>query len=209
MPEVDFSLYLITDRRQVPDGDLLHAVEAALEGGVRSVQLREKDLPPRDLYSLARQLRILTRRFGARLLVNDRIDVALAAEADGVHLGCGSLPVAAARRLLGPERLLGVSTHTPEEIAGVARDGADFVTFGPVWFTPSKAVYGPPVGLDLLHQAATASPLPVFALGGVNLERVAEALAAGAAGIACISAVLAAADPRSGAAGFLHLLKDK
>ncbi|MBE0599222.1 MAG: thiamine phosphate synthase [Desulfuromonadales bacterium] len=209
MTKIDFTLYLITDRQQVPGGDLPRAVACALAGGVRAVQLREKDLLPRDLYLLARELRTLTHRFGARLLINDRIDVALATEADGVHLGGGSLPVAAARRLLGPARLIGVSAHRLEEVDQAARDGADFVTFGPVWFTPSKAAYGAPVGLDALRQACTASPLPVFALGGVNVGRIPELLAAGAAGAACISALLAATDPRGSAADFLQRLENK
>ena len=151
MPTVGFSLYLITDRRQVPPGrTLTETVRAALEGGVKAVQLREKDLPAAELYPLALELRALTREYGAKLLVNDRIDVALAVGADGVHLGGHSLPTAAARQLLGPNRLIGVSTHRPEEIAAAQRDGADFVTFGPVFHTPSKAAFGEPVGLDQL-----------------------------------------------------------
>ena len=100
--KVDFRVLLITDRRQARNGDLEATVEAALDGGIRAVQLREKDLSGRDLYRLAERMRVLTRRFGARLLVNDRADVALAVGADGVHLGVGSIPPSEARRLLGP-----------------------------------------------------------------------------------------------------------
>ncbi len=195
MATVDFNLYLITDRRQVPGGDLVKAVRAALAGGVRAVQLREKDLPARDLLALARQLRALTRGFGAQLLINDRLDVALAAEADGVHLAGGSLPVAEARALLGPDRLIGVSTHHRAEVASAAGQGADFVTFGPVYHTPSKARYGSPVGLDRLREACAACPLPVFALGGVKHDRIADILNCGTHGIAMISAILACEDP--------------
>jgi thiamine-phosphate pyrophosphorylase len=205
MPGVDFSLYLITDRRQVPGGDLVTSVRAALEGGVRAVQLREKDLPAAALYPLARELREITRRYGARLLINDCIDVALASGADGVHLGGHSLPTATARRLLGQGALIGVSTHSEAEAAQAARDGADFVTFGPVYFTPSKASYGAPLGLERLA-AAAASPLPVFALGGVTPERCAEVLAKGAAGAALISAILADPDPAAAAARCLEQL---
>ncbi len=200
MPAVDFSLYLITDRRQVPGGDLVTAVHSALEGGVRAVQLREKDLPAAALYPLARELRELTRRYGARLLVNDRVDVALAVEADGVHLGGHSLPAATVRRLLGPDRLLAISTHSAAEAAQAARSGADFITFGPVYFTPSKARYGAPVGLDALATVATATSLPVFALGGVTAELCPEVIAAGAGGVALISAILADPDPAAAAA---------
>lgn len=203
---VDFNLYLITDRRQVPGGDLLSAVRAALRGGVRAVQLREKDLTARELLSLAHELRSLTRESGAKLLINDRIDVALAVAADGVHLGGASLPVAEARAILGSKMLIGLSTHHQEEISLAARDGADFVTFGPVWFTPSKAPYGAPVGLDALRQACADAPLPVFALGGVNAARIPELLAADCSRAACIGAVLAAPAPENAARDLLRLL---
>lgn len=203
---VDFNLYLITDRRQVPGGDLLSAVRAALRGGVRAVQLREKDLTARELLSSARELRSLTREFGTKLLINDRIDLALAVAADGVHLGGHSLPVAEARALLGPTKLIGLSTHHQEEIFRAARDGADFVTFGPVYFTPSKASYGAPVGLDALRQACADAPLPVFPLGGVNATRIPELIAAGCSRAACIGAVLAASAPENAARDLLRLL---
>jgi len=205
---VDFDLYLITDRRQLPPGrSLPEAVAAALAGGVRSVQLREKDLSAAELYPLARELRALTDRHGARLLINDRVDVALAVGADGIHLGGHSLPVAAARQLLGPRRLIGVSTHAVAEVSAAAAAGADFVTFGPVFFTPSKAPYGEPVGLERLREACHASPLPLFPLGGVSAERIPQLRAAGATRAACIGAVLGAADPESAAADLLRQLR--
>lgn len=191
---IDFTLYLITDRRQVPAGrTLVETVEAALHGGVRAVQLREKDLSAAELLPLAVELRALTRRYGARLLINDRIDVALAVEADGVHLGGHSLPTAVARHLLGPRALIGVSTHHRDEIAAAA--GADFVTFGPVFATPSKLAYGEPVGVKALCLACQNSPLPVFALGGIKPCHLDELYPAGAAGIAVISALITADDP--------------
>ena len=200
---IDFNLYLITDRHQVPLGrTLLDTVEAALQGGVRAVQLREKDLDAAALFPLAEKLRGLTRRYAARLLINDRIDVALAVDADGIHLGGHSLPVAIARRLLGPQRLLGVSTHQPAEIPPAAAAGADFVTFGPVFATPSKRIYGEPVGLEALCLACQNSPLPVFALGGIKPCHLAALQASGAAGPAVISAIIAASDPRSAARFF-------
>jgi len=197
---IDFSLYLITDRHLVPAGrTLLATVEAALQGGVRAVQLREKDLPASELLPLAEELRALTRRFAARLLLNDRIDVALAVAADGVHLGGHSLPAAVARHLLGPQRLIGVSTHHPAEIAAAAAAGADFVTFGPVFATPSKAAYGPPLGIDALRKACTAAALPVFALGGIKAAHIPLLRNNGVHGIAVISAIMAAVDPETAA----------
>ena len=192
---VDFRLYLVTDRLRATGGDILAAVESALAGGVRAVQLREKDLPGGELFELALAMRELTARHGARLLVNDRVDVALAAGADGVHLGVASIPPGEARRLLGPEALIGCSTHDLRELAEAAGGGADFVTFGPVYATPSKAAYGPPVGVEALRRACAASRVPVFALGGVGAENVREVLGAGAWGVGAIGAILSAPDP--------------
>lgn len=204
---VDFSLYLITDRRSLPPGrDLLATVRAALSGGVRAVQLREKDLPAAELYPLARELRQLTCEFGAKLLINDRIDVALAVAADGVHLGSHSLPVAVARRLLGKKGLIGVSTHRPDEVRTAAAAGADFVTFGPVYPTPSKARYGPPVGLPSLADLCADPPVPVFALGGVTIARLSELGAAGCRRVALIGAIIGADDPQGAARGVLQEL---
>lgn len=197
---IDFKLYLITDRLGLPPGrNLVETVAAALQGGVRAVQLREKDLSPRELLPLALELRALSRRFGARLLINDRIDIAQAVEADGVHLAGSSLPTAIARRLLGPSALIGLSTHHLDEVLSAARDGADFVTFGPIYPTPSKAAYGPPVGLDALRSACAAAPLPIFALGGIKSSHIPQLQSAGAAGIALISAIISAVDPQAAA----------
>ena len=202
---IDFHLYCITDRQQTTGRPLLDVVQAALDGGVRAVQLREKDLEGGELYALAAQLRDITARYQARLLINDRIDVALAVDADGVHLGQTSFPVSTARELLGPDKLIGVSTHSLEEIT--ASTGADFIVFGPVYFTPSKAAYGEPQGLERLRQAVEQSTAPVFAIGGIKEEQIAEVQAAGAHGIALISALSAAPDPSQAAKGLLAKLR--
>ena len=199
---LNFRLYFVTDRKQTADRPLVDVVHAALDGGVRAVQLREKDLEGRELYELAEQLRALTLRYQARLLISDRIDIALATEADGVHLGQSSFPVVEARQLLGPDKLIGVSTHSRHEIA--ASEGADFIIFGPVYYTPSKAAYGEPQGLHRLREAVQQSTVPVFAIGGIKAERVAEVLETGAHGIAVISAVSAASEPAQAARELLH-----
>ena len=190
---LNFRLYCVTDRKQTADRPLVDIVHAALDGGVRAVQLREKDLEGGELYQLALELRVLTSRYQARLLINDRIDIALAVDADGVHLGQTSFPVTIARQLVGPEKLIGVSTHSIEEIEAAA--GADFLLFGPVYFTPSKAVYGEPQGVDRLRQAVTRSSVPVVAIGGIKAARIPEVLSAGAHGIGVITAISAATDP--------------
>lgn len=192
---VDFSLYLITDRMQTAGRSLPAVVADALRGGLRALQLREKDLTAGQLFELAAELRQLTREYGAKLLINDRIDVALAVAADGVHLGKGGLPVAEARRILGGARLIGYSAHSADEAVRAQCDGADFVTLGPVYHTPSKALYGEPLGLNALTEAAGVVTIPVFALGGIKQSSVAEVLSAGAQGVALISAIMAAPDP--------------
>ena len=201
---IDFRLYFVTDRRQTAGRPLSDVVHAALDSGVRAVQLREKDLEGGELYRLASRLRDLTARYAARLLINDRLDVALAVGADGAHLGQTSLPVSTARQLLGPDKLIGISTHSPNEIA--AAQGADFVVFGPVYFTPSKAGYGQPQGLARLRQAVRHSPAPVFAIGGIHADRIAAVRSAGAHGVALISALSAAAEPRRAARELLARL---
>lgn len=197
---IDFRLYLITDRRQAAGGDLLKAVARAVAGGVQAVQLREKDLGAGELLELARRLREITARHGAKLLINDRVDIVLAADADGVHLGVASLPPQEARRILGSHRLIGCSTHGTEQLAAATAGGADFVTFGPVFATPSKAPYGPPLGIDALRRACASTQLPVFGIGGIGRRNTGEVVAAGSYGVAAISAVVAADDPAAAAA---------
>lgn len=194
---VDFTLYLITDRNQTGGRELCAVVDQALQGGVRAVQLREKDLSVREQYELASEMRVLTTRYGARLFINDRVDIALAVRADGVHLGEESLPVGTVRELLGPAKLIGVSCHSAESAIAAERGGADFITFGPVYYTPSKARYGEPLGLEMLKQVAGCIGIPTFGLGGIDHDRAAEVMACGASGVALISAIIAAPDPRS------------
>lgn len=206
--KVHFQLYLITDRRlAAASAGLIATVEAALAGGAEiapsgalAVQLREKDLEARELYELAMALRPICTRFGAPLIVNDRVDVAIAAGADGAHLASASFDIANARTLLGPSRLIGVSTHRPEEVTVAVEDGADFAVFGPVYDPLSKGAYGPAKGLCALADAVKAAKgMPLFGLGGINKSRAAEiaALAPGSrpSGIAVIGAVFGTSAP--------------
>lgn len=204
---VDFSLCLITDRCQTGGRPLASVVREALEGGVRAVQLREKDLRSRELFELASELRLITREYGARLLINDRADIALAVDADGIHIGAGSVPVPVARQLLGRQRLIGYSAHSLDEALRAEEEGADLVTFGPVYYTPSKALLGEPVGIDMLAEIVRGLTIPVFALGGVKEENIAEVMAVKTSGIAVISAIVAASDPRGASASLLHKIR--
>jgi thiamine-phosphate pyrophosphorylase len=208
MQMTDFSLYLITDRHQTGGRPLIDVVRRALEGGVRAVQLREKDLSAAALYRLAAEMRRITSDFDARLIINDRPDIALATEADGVHIGINSLPVAAVRRLLGQGKIIGYSAHAIEEAECAQDDGADFVTFGPVYPTPSKASYGAPCGVKKLVAAAAALKIPLIALGGISQANIIEVLSADIRGIAVISAILSAADPRVAASSLLKKIEE-
>ena len=190
-------LYLVTDRAQTGGRPLPTVVEAALQGGCRLVQLREKDLSGLALTLLGDELRAATRRYGALLLVNDRVDVALAVDADGAHLARSSMRPGDVRPLLGPHRWIGASAHSLEEAKEAEAGGADFVVFGPVFETPSKAPYGPPVGLEALRAAKQALTIPVLAIGGIKAHNLDQVARAGADGFAVISAILADADPEA------------
>lgn len=205
-PWIDFNLYLITDRHQTNGRGLAETVEGALKGGVRAVQLREKDLSSREIYELAYEMRKLTARYGARLFINDRVDIALAVDADGVHLGGQSIPIYRVRTILGEKKLIGVSCHNQVSAITAQEKGADFITFGPVYYTASKAAYGDPVGIDRLGDVTNLLRIPVFALGGINRDNADDTVQAGAHGIALISAILAADSPRMEARGLLGLL---
>ena len=206
MSRVDFSLYLITDRHRTAGRPLLPLLNRALSAGVRAVQLREKDLDIRCLAELASELLALTRRHGGLLFMNDRVDLVHALGADGVHLRSDSMPVEAARRVLGPDRLIGASVHNVAGVLKAEADGADFVVLGPVYDTPSKRAYGDPIGLRPLEQASQQSRIPIFAIGGISLPRVHEVRRAGARGVAIISAILEAADIESTTDLFLNAL---
>jgi thiamine-phosphate pyrophosphorylase len=197
--KLDFDLYLVTDRHQTHGRDLLRVLRGSLDGGVKAIQLREKDLGGRELFLLAEATRKLTQNYGAALFINDRIDVALAVGADGVQLGRTSLPVAAARRLVGAHKLIGVSTHSAGEAQRAEQEGADFVLFGPVYFTPSKASYGAPQGLPALKKTVEKTSLPVYAIGGINRQNMTDTIHTGIRGVALISAIISAPDPKNAA----------
>lgn len=195
----DLSIYLVTDRRSAGDRLLLDIVRAAIRGGVTAVQLRDKERATRKTLELGRVLRELTRAAGVSLIVNDRVDLALALDADGVHVGQDDLPAAIARRLIGPERVLGVSAASVAEARRAERDGADYLGVGDVFGTLSKPDAGEPIGLARLAEIAQAVSVPVVGIGGITLENAAAVTGAGAVGVAVISAVMSAPDPEGAA----------
>jgi len=206
MARVDFSLYLVTDRHQAGGRPLQEVVSAALRAGVRAVQLREKDLPTRPLLGLARELTDLARPYGARVLVNDRADICLAAGSDGAHLPAAGLRPAAARRVLGPDRLIGASAHSADAAVRAETEGADFIVLGPIFETPSKRAFGHPIGLGELERARMRCRVPLFAIGGVTAARVREVVKAGAHGVAVVGSVMAADDVERAARELLTAL---
>jgi thiamine-phosphate pyrophosphorylase len=206
------AVYLITDRRATAGRPLAAVVAAALRGAARfrrpdgrlplALSLREKDLTGGELVALARELGGLTGAAGADLYINGRFDVALAAGAQGVHLPAGG-PSPAEVRAAAPALRIGVSTHTTEEVQAAARAGADFVVFGPVFATPSKRDLLATRGLPGLAAAAASAPVPVLALGGITPVSAAVCRNAGARGLACIRAIMSAADPEAETTAFL------
>jgi thiamine-phosphate pyrophosphorylase len=177
-------------------------LDQVLAGGCRLVQLREKALPPVELYPLAQALRRRSREAGAAFIVNDRVDLALAVDADGVHLGQEDLPARAARGILRPGMLLGISTHDPAQAAQAVADGADYVAVGSMFPTGTKAGFQL-VGPGLIRELRPRVPVPLVGIGGITPDNVGEVIGAGADGAAVISAVCAAPDPAAATRRFL------
>ena len=195
-------LCVITDANLVPDRDHAAIAEAALAGGADMIQLRDKTGSLRDLLPQARAIQALCRSRGALFIVNDRVDLALAADADGAHVGQEDLPAASTRRLLGPGRLMGVSTHSLAQAEAARQAGADYIGFGPMFTTGTKETGYTPRGLDALRGIRRAVSLPILAIGGIGLENVSLVIEAGATAPAVISAVVVAPDVAAAAAAF-------
>ncbi|HEV8615982.1 MAG TPA: thiamine phosphate synthase [Methylomirabilota bacterium] len=199
-------LCLVTDRTLTRGRELEAVAAECLAAGLPAIQVREKDLAAADLVVLCRRLRRLTLDAGAALVVNDRVDVALAVGADGVQRTHASLPVADIRAVADKRLRVGASVHSLDDALASEADGADWIVFGPVYDTPSKRAFGPPQGLDRLARVAAAVGVPVIAIGGITPERAGDVCAAGAAGVAVISAILAAVSPADATRRFLDRL---
>ena len=189
---------LITDRNHCKQ-PLIDTISFALKGGVKTVQLREKGLATHELYSIACELRKITSDFKVNFIVNDRVDIALAVEADGVHLGWQSLPFGIVRKLLGFEKLIGVSTHNRQEALQAQEYGADYITFGPIFDTPSKAGLLKSTGVEAIQKLKKEINIPIVALGGINENNAEAVLDGGADGIAVISSIMQADNPEDAA----------
>ncbi len=188
-------LYLVTDPVLCGPGGVLEVCDKALAAGVGFLQLRDKTAFTRDLLEQAKALVRLSREHHCLFVVNDRVDVAMASGAHGVHLGADDMPVATARRLMGPEALIGASVRTADEAVAAWKDGADYLAANIVFNTPTKPDPRDPLGLSGVRLLAGATPLPLVAIGGMNVSNARSVIDAGAAGIAVVSAIMSAPDP--------------
>jgi thiamine-phosphate pyrophosphorylase len=186
----------------------LELAELAIAGGADTIQFRQKDGSTREMIRIAEQVHTLCKRAGAAFIVNDRVDVAIACRADGVHLGQDDFPIPLARKLLGEKAIIGGSAGSLEEARKVLLEGADYLGFGPVYPTTSKEDAGPAAGVGLLKQIVEAIPLPIIAIGGIGKENAAPLIRAGAHGFAVISAVCCQPDPAEAARCLRRLWED-
>jgi thiamine-phosphate pyrophosphorylase len=199
MTKIDYSLYLVTDRNLAQGRPVSEVVRQAVRGGVTVVQLREKDAPGRFFLEEARRLKELLAEYRVPLIINDRVDVALAADADGVHLGQDDLPLEAGRALLGPDKVIGISVSTVTEAEAAAAGGADYLGVSAIFATPTKTDTPPPVGLEGVARLRAVVNLPLVGIGGLNPTNAAAVIRAGCDGIAVVSAIMAAPDPEQAA----------
>ncbi len=196
---MDLSLYLVTDRSLSRGRTLEEIVRAAIAGGVTTIQLREKEASTADFHALGLIVRDLTRAAGVTFIVNDRLDIALACSADGVHVGQDDMPAAVARRLIGPDRILGVTAADAEQARLAVEAGADYIGCNAVWATPTKTDTGAPLGTAGLRDLVADSEAPVVAIGGIKAANAPDVLATGVAGIAVVSAICSAENPEAAA----------
>jgi len=192
---IDWRLCFIADSEAAAGRDILSLVEEAVEGGATIIQLRGKTWSSRELLRLGGELARLLRPKGIPLIINDSADIALLCRADGVHLGQGDIPIAAAREILGKQAIIGISVCTPAEAAAAEKEGANYLGAGPIFSTLSKPDLPPLLGLAGLQEIRAAVRIPVLAIGGITASNVREVMAAGADGVAVISAIASAANP--------------
>lgn len=203
----NFRLYVITDERFHPGRNLFEVMEEAMVGGADIIQLRDKQSSKREVLEKARELRRLTRKHDVLLIVNDHIDVAMAVDADGVHLGQDDLPLAEARKILGAEKVIGISTHSLQQAKKAENGGADYIGVGPVFVTGTKEDVVEPVTTTYVREAAEYINIPFVAIGGIKLHNVDQVLEAGASRLCVVSEIVAANDVQGTCRNFLDRIK--
>lgn len=202
----NYSLYLVTDRGLLGDKDLAKTVEQAIQGGVTVVQVREKNLSSAEFYQVALVIKGVTEKYGVPLIVNDRADIALAVDAAGLHIGQDDLPVVVARELLGPDKIIGVSAATLAEALLAQEQGADYLGIGAVFPTNTKDD-ADSVSLAELQAIKAKVKIPIVAIGGINGSNIRDVMNTGIDGVAVVSAIVAAADPKAAACKLIQLTK--
>lgn len=189
--EIDYRLYLVTDRNFIRNKSLKKAVEEAVEGGTTFVQVREKDISTREFYNIALEVKKVTDYYKIPLVINDRIDIAQAIDADGVHLGQKDMQLTVARKILGRDKLIGISAESLEEALEAEKGGADYVGIGTVFYTGTKNDINIPIGLEGLKEICSAVRIPKVAIGGINKQNLRDIMSCGTDGAAVVSAILA------------------
>lgn len=207
MNREQYRLYLVTDRALAGSRKLEDIVLAAVHGGVTMVQLREKDLCTRDFIEQARRLKEALSPLGVPLIINDRVDVALAADADGVHIGQSDMPYECARSLMGPDRIIGLSVENREQVLQANSLDVDYIGISPVFSTPTKTDTAEPFGLEGLRKAVQESVHPTVAIGGINKSNATDIMRTGTDGIAVVSAIIAAVSPEEAARELYDMVK--
>jgi len=207
MIKIPSGLYLITDQYIVKGLSHIQIAEKALLGGVRFIQYREKQLSKRESYKIAQQLREITRKYNAVLIINDDVDIAMAVDADGINLGQEDFPVQTARKILGNDKIIGLSTHSLKEAEEAQDSGADYIAIGPIFRSTTKDVREP-LGADIIKEIKKISRLPVIAIGGINEDNIADVMKAGADGAAVISAIITKEDITGAVKEFIRRVGD-
>ncbi len=195
-------LYVVTDRRQTGEERFLRILGDVVPEQGMMIQIRERDLGSRELLRFVKAIQLMAHPFRVPCLINDRVDLVLATQAAGVHLRSDSMPVKEARKCLGAEYLIGKSVHSAREALQSEKDGADFVVLGPVYETPSKREYGPPLGIRAVREASRHCKIPVYAIGGMTPSRVENVMESGAVGVAVISSIFQSSSPRETVAAY-------
>lgn len=203
----DYRLYLVTDRKLVGSKDFYQSIEQAILGGVTFLQLREKALSSREFFNTAKKVSEIAKHFNIPYVINDRLDIALAVDADGLHVGQEDLPVETARKILGPHKIIGVSASTVEEAVKAEKGGADYLGVGAIFATGTKD-NAKSVSIELLRQIKASVSIPVVAIGGINETNVKMVMNAGVDGVSVVSAILAKENVRQGAANLFKLIQE-
>lgn len=203
----DFHLYVLTGEQFYPGRSYLDVIEEAIKGGADCIQLREKNKSKKELLIMARALKELTSKYGVLFIVNDHIDIALAVDADGIHLGQDDLPLVEARRIVGPNKWIGISTHALAEAQTAEKDGADYIGVGPIYSTQTKVDVVQPVGLDYVREVVRNISIPFVAIGGIKPHNVDQVLESGAERVCVVSAIVGADDVEQAAKDFSERIR--